>query len=61
MDPQLDMRLADAAEQLARIRRDAWAGAPKGTSLLGLLRLTSDLHTYVLEQAAQQIRKDPRP
>lgn len=60
-DPELDGRLLDAVERLMRLRREARTGAARGYSLLGIMSVVHDLHTYVLEQTAEQIRKDSRP
>ena len=56
----LESLLLDARQRIDGLLRDVRSGAPRGRVLVLLLGLTSDLTNYVLEQTAQQIRKDSR-
>lgn len=60
MDLEIDGRLADVVERLARLRREAWT-TRRSTTLLGVMSVITDLHNFVLEATSEQIRKDRTP
>ena len=56
MRAELEGRLLDARAQLDQLLRELRSGAKPASVLLGVLRLTSDLTAYLLDQAAERVR-----
>lgn len=54
-DPDLEVRLLDARQQLEGLLRELRSGARPGTVLLGLLRVVSEVHSYLLDAAAERV------
>jgi hypothetical protein len=53
---ELEGRLLDARNRIDSLLRDTRTGSPRGTSLLGIMAIVHDLHTYVVEQTAERIK-----
>lgn len=53
---ELEGRLLDARAQLDQLLRELRSGAKPSQVLLGLLRHVSELHAYLLEEAAERVR-----
>ena len=51
----LEGRLLDARAQLDSLLRELRSGAKPGQVLLGLLRLCSEVHAYLLDAAAERV------
>ena len=52
---ELESRLLDARQQLDQLLRELRSGARPAQVLLGLLRLCSEVHAYLLDVAAERV------
>lgn len=57
MRAELEGRLLDARAQLDQLLRELRSGSKPSSVLLGVLRLTSDLTAYLLEAAAERVKR----